>query len=167
MAGTASRVPETSPLISAWRMRFMCWGRATPVARSFSRAQETARLESRAPSGVQTSSDLHQGELAALDLLIAEFAGEDVALLVEVARPRGAGVVDLLPGGDRLDAVDGVVDRLAAALADLADIVLDGDTGRVLGLRHRHQHHAGVVVDLAGVRIGRGEARSPFQLLVG
>ena len=37
----------------------------------------------------------------------------------------------------RLDAIDRVVDGLAAALADLAHIVLDGGAGRVLGLRHR------------------------------
>ena len=73
------------------------------------------------------SGDLHQRELAALDLLVAELAVEDVALVVEIAGPRGAVVVDLLAGRDRLEAVDGVVDRLAAALGDLADVVLDGD----------------------------------------
>src|SRR5262245_947945 len=137
MAGTAKRVPETSPLISAWRTSSM------------------------------RSGDLQQGELAALDLLVAELAGEDVALLVEVARAGGAAVVDLLAGGDRLDAVDGVVDRLAATLADLADIILDGDASGVLGLSHRHQRQAAMVVDLAGVRIGCGEPRHLLHLLIG
>ena len=62
------------------------------------------------------SSDLHQGRLAGLDLLVAELAVEDVALVVEVARAGRAGVVDLLAGGDRLQPVDRIVDRLAAAL---------------------------------------------------
>src|SRR5262245_28908573 len=109
MAGTANSVPETRPLISAWRASSM------------------------------RSGDLQQSELAALDLLVAELAGENVALLIEVAWAGGAAVVDLLAGCDRLDAIDGVVDRLAAALADLADVILDGDAGGVLGLRHRHQ----------------------------
>src|SRR5258707_15283998 len=82
------------------------------------------------------SSDLHHGELAGLDLLVAELAVEDVALVVEVAGARSTGVIDFLARRDRLDAVDGVVDGLAAALRHLADVVLDRRAACVLGERH-------------------------------
>src|ERR1041384_6411929 len=137
MAGTANRVPDTSPLITAWTTRSM------------------------------RSGDLHQDRLARLDLLETELAVEDVALVVEVARSGRAGIVDLLARRNRLDAVDRVVDRLAAALGDLADIVLDCGTGRVLGQRHGHQHHGHVVVDLAGVGIGVGEPTHLLDALQG
>src|SRR5215207_7083001 len=74
--------------------------------------------------------NLHQRELAGLDLVVAELAVEDVALLVEVARPRGTGIVDLAAGHDLLDAVDGVVDLLAARDRRLADVLLDRLAGR-------------------------------------
>src|ERR1700730_16764453 len=100
MAGTTNSAPDTRQFTKAWTTRSM------------------------------RSGDLHQNRLAGLDLLVAELAVEDVTLVVEVARPRRAGVVDLLAGGDRLQPVDGIVDRLATALRDLADIVLDRRAGR-------------------------------------
>src|SRR5215218_521434 len=123
-----------------------------------------APLEWRAPS---RSSNLHQGELAGLDLLVAELAVEDVALLVEVAGTRGAGIVDLAAGHDLLDAVDGVVDDLAAAHRRLADVVLDRLAGGSLAVGDRHQHQAGVVIDLASVGIGIGRAGARLDLLEG
>src|ERR1700730_4417069 len=70
------------------------------------------------------SSDLHHGELAGLDLLVAELAVEDVALVVEIAGARRTGLIDLLARRDRLDAVRGIVDRLSAALRHPAGVVL-------------------------------------------
>src|ERR687892_2814725 len=88
-------------------------------------------------------SNLHQGELAGPDLVVAELAVEDVALLVEVARPRGASIVDLAAGHDLLDAVDGVVDLLATGNSRLADVLLDRLAGRRLAVGDRHQHQDG------------------------
>src|SRR5476651_2573118 len=128
MAGTASSAPDTSPFNNAWRTSSM------------------------------RSNDLHQNRLAGLDLFIQELAVEDIALVVEVTRPGGTRIVDLLAGRDRLQPVDSIVDRLAAALRHLADIVLDDGAGRALPDRHGHQHHVHMVVDLAGIGIGTREA---------
>src|SRR4030081_2505260 len=98
MAGTAISVPAITPLISA-------------CSRMVTR---------RSPR----SSDLHERDLAALYLIVAELAVLNVADVGEIARTARAVVVDRLLGGDRLQPVDGIVDLGAARrLADFADTV--------------------------------------------
>src|SRR5215470_14063737 len=83
----------------------------------------------RGPSGID---DRHELGLAFSYLLHAEGGREDVADLVEVARPRGALVVDLLAVGEELGAVRVGVDDRPGRVRDRAEIVLD----------HRSRHLA-------------------------
>ena len=109
----------------------------------------------------RASGDLQELELAALDLLVAELAVEDVADLGEVAGAAGALVVDLLALGQELQPVDGAVDLGAGALRDLADVVPDRRAGGLaLGLGDGQRDQADVVVALAGVGIGSLDAEA-------
>src|ERR1051326_5121596 len=98
MAGTASTVPDTTPL-------------TTSCATS--------------SNGTATSDELHELQLAALRLLELDLAIHDVTDVGEVARPAGALVVDGLALGQQLEALDGAVDLHAVALRDLPHVVLD------------------------------------------
>src|SRR2546427_2101176 len=124
MAGTARIVPAISPL------RTSC---------AISRG---------------TSADLQQLEPALLGLLVAELRVQDVADLVEVARPAGAVEVDLLALREQLEAVDRAVHARAAALRDLPHVVADRGARRLApGVRDGQRHEADVVVGLARVRV--------------
>src|SRR5262245_21452358 len=99
MAGTARMVPATTPFRTSCR---------------------TSTRESRRAQ---------QLELPLLGLLVPEVAVEDVAGLVEVARPARALVVDGLALGEELQALDGAVHLDAAALRDPPHVILDRGAG--------------------------------------
>src|SRR5947209_12456671 len=78
-------------------------------------------------------SALRLGELAVLHLRGAERDLDDVADVGEFARAGGARILDLLAFGDRLEAVERVVDlHRAVVVGDLADVVAHAGAGRVL-----------------------------------
>src|SRR6266850_1506716 len=99
MAGTARTVPATRPLTTSCAI--------SPT----------------------TSDHLHEAELAALGLLEADLAVEDVADVREVARTAGTLEVDLLALGQELQPVDRAVDLGAGALRDLPHGVPHGGAG--------------------------------------
>src|SRR3954466_15509185 len=103
-----------------------------------------------------STSDLHLDQLSVLDLRGAERDLDDVAVLGKLARAGCARVLDLLAVGDRLQAIQRVVDLHGGIVVrDLADVVPDAGAGRVLALGHREDRQIGVVVGLANVRIER------------
>src|SRR5712691_7461131 len=81
------------------------------------------------PSGVD---DRHELGLALAHLLDAEGGREDVADLIEVARPRCALVVDLLSFAQKLRAVRERIDDGAGRVRDRSQMILD----------HRPRHFA-------------------------
>src|SRR5687767_6519466 len=105
MAGTASAVAAITPL-------------TTSCGTSPSRA-------------ATRSGDLQKLELALLGLLVSELRVEDVADLVELARPAGAVEIDGPALRDELQSLHGALDLGARALRDLAHVVLDRGAARV------------------------------------
>src|ERR1700730_3267853 len=136
MAGTARMAPAIAPLT-------------------------TSCVSSTSTGGIARSGDLHQCELAAADLVVAELAIDDVADVGEVAGTACALVVDLLALREQLQSVDRAVDLRAAALANLAHVVVDGDTCRRFRLGDGQRDQARPVGRLRFVRIRLGNAQ-PF-----
>src|SRR2546423_4593384 len=128
MAGTARMAPAITPLT-------------------------TSCVTSASNGGIAGSGDFQQYELAGIDLVVAELAIDDVADVGEVARTARALVVDVLALCQELKAVDRAVDLGAASLRDLANVVVDGDAGRGLGLGDGKAHEARPVRGLGFVGV--------------
>ncbi len=93
---------------------------------------------------------------------------DDVAVVGELARTRSARILDLLAVGDRLQAVERIVDlRGRVVVRDLADVVADAGTARVLALGHREDRQIGVVVGLADEGVERIALHQRLELGVG
>src|SRR6266498_417709 len=117
-------------------------------------AVEDVLRDRRHRPGGPSGGDDHDGlGLALAYLLDAERGREDVAAVIEVARTRGALVVDLLSFAEELGAVREGIDDGAGRVRDRPQIVLDHGSRRLaLGGRQRERNERHLIPRLRGVR---------------